>query len=100
MKPGSAWTKHRLTFTVTAATTIAVALITVAVVHTWSITNPQGWQLVLAFMALLIADSALVDIRTGSDSESVTFAEAMLAVSLVLVPWAYLLPLAGFAVTV
>src|SRR3954447_10018554 len=98
MKPGSSWTKQRLVYTISAISLVAAGAVTISVIHASSIQSPQGWHLLLAFAALLVADSALVDIRTGSEAESVTFAEAMLALCIVLVPWAYLLPMAGLAV--
>jgi diguanylate cyclase (GGDEF)-like protein len=79
---------------------VAVTLVSVAVVHASSVTSPRTSHLVIALLALLLADSALVDIRTGAEAESVTFAEAMLAVALLLLPWSYVLPLAGLAVIV
>jgi diguanylate cyclase (GGDEF)-like protein len=98
--PGSAWAKHRLLLTVCGVTTAAVVLIGVAVGNDVGRPGPHGWELIVTVLALLLADSALIDIRTGHEAESVTFAEAMLAVTLVLVPWSFLLPLAGASVAI
>jgi diguanylate cyclase (GGDEF)-like protein len=96
--PGSSWTRQHLLSTVGAVTLVAVTLVVIAGVHDASLATPDASQVVIALLALMLADSALVDIRTGSDAESVTFAEAMLAIALLLLPWSFLLPLAGLAV--
>ncbi|MFL6239264.1 MAG: putative bifunctional diguanylate cyclase/phosphodiesterase [Actinomycetes bacterium] len=98
--PGSAWARHRLVVTVGAATAVATALVVVGIGYDIGRQGPRGWQLVATVVALMVADSALIDVRTGHDAESVTFAEAMLAVSLLLVPWSFLLPLAGMCVAI
>jgi diguanylate cyclase (GGDEF)-like protein len=95
---GSSWTRQHLLSTVAGAALVASALVVVAVVNDPGAASPKASHVVIALLALMLADSALVDIRTGSDAESVTFAEAMLAVALLLLPWSYLLPLAGAAV--
>src|SRR3954452_18580623 len=98
--PGSAWARHRLLLTVVGVTTAAAALVGVALAHDIGSHGPRGWELVASVLALTVADSALIDIRLGHDAESVTFAEAMLAVALVLVPWSFLWPLAGVGVAI
>jgi diguanylate cyclase (GGDEF)-like protein len=98
--PGSVWTRNRLLLTVGAVAAAAVVLIGLAVADDVGQRSPHSWQLVFTVIALMVADSALIHIRTGHDAESVTFAEAMLAVALVLLPWSFLLPVAGLSVTI
>jgi diguanylate cyclase (GGDEF)-like protein len=100
VRPGSIWSRHRLVIAVALTASAALGLIAFAIVHDVGRQGPRGWQLVATVVALLVADSALVHIRTGHDAESVTFAEAMLAVSLLLVPWSFLWPVAGMSVAI
>src|SRR3954468_3835968 len=88
----------RVAVAVAVTTAVAAVLVGIAVLHTGNAGRAEAWQVVVGVMALLAADTALVDIRTGRDAESITFAEAMLAVALILLPWSYLLPLAGISV--
>src|SRR3954464_7651585 len=73
-----------LMLTVAGVAGIAAGLLAIAVVRIVEAPAPTGWNLLVALAALLIADTALVHVRFGGESESATFAEAMLAIVLIL----------------